>query len=77
MGLTNRVILQLQTILQHFYKLLLYPTSYWFSSRPTDNITFLFIYNHLPHHQFIKGFVKEFVSLTFSLTNICFTNHNK
>ena len=73
MGLINRVMLQLQTILQYFYKLLFYPTSYWFLSRPTDNITFLFIYNHLPRYQFIK----EFVFLAFSLANICFTNHKK
>ena len=62
MGLTNRVMLQLQTILKHFYKLLLWPTF---------NITFLFIYNHLPHYQFVKIFVKEFVYLAFSLTNMC------
>ena len=41
-----RVMLQTQTILQYFYKLLMCPTSYWFSYRPTIKITFSFIYNH-------------------------------
>ena len=41
----RRVILQSQTILQHFYKLLMWPTFYWFSSRPTINITFSFTNN--------------------------------
>ena len=62
MGLTNGVTLQLQTILKYFYKLLLWPTF---------NITFSFIYNLLSHYQFVKIFVKEFESLTFSLTNMC------
>ena len=37
-----RVMLHSRTILQHFYKLLMWPTSYWFSSRPTINNTFSF-----------------------------------
>ena len=38
-----RVIIQSQTILLYFYKLLLWPISYWFSSWLSNNITF-FIY---------------------------------
>ena len=41
----------------------MWPTFYWFSFRPTINITFSFINNHSPHQQFIKNFVKYFVSL--------------
>ena len=59
----QRVMLQKQTILQHFYKMWMWPTFYWFSSRPTINITFLFTNNHSPHQQFVKFFVKLFVSL--------------
>ena len=58
-----KVMLQSQIILQYFYKLLMYPTSNWFSSRPTINITFSFTSNHSPYQQFIKFFVKKFVSL--------------
>ena len=39
----SRIIIQPQTILLHFYKLLLWPTSYWFSSSPSNNII-IFIY---------------------------------
>ena len=35
-------MLQTQTVLQHFYKMLMWPTSYWFSSKSTINITFSF-----------------------------------
>ena len=42
-------MLQLQTILQHFYKMLMQLTSYWFSFKPTINIIFLFTNNHSPH----------------------------
>ena len=38
---------------------------------------FLFIYNYLPHHHFVKVFVKEFVYLAFSLTNIYLINYKK
>ena len=48
----------------YFYKLLMWPTSYWFSSRSIINITFSFTNNHLPHQQFVKILVKKFVSLT-------------
>ena len=48
-----------------FYKLLLWPIFYWFSSRPTNNIIFLFINNHSSHQQFMKVFIKKFVSLAF------------
>ena len=60
-----KVMLCPQTILSYFYKLLLWPISYWFSSRLTNNITFLFINNHSSHQQFMKVFVKKFVSLAF------------
>jgi len=36
-------MLKAQTVLQHFYKMLIWSTFHWFSSRPTINITF-FIY---------------------------------
>ena len=54
----KRVMLQSQTILQHFYKMLMWPTSYWFSFRPTINITFSFSNNYLAHQQFVNSFVK-------------------
>ena len=57
-------MLQLQTILQYFYKMLMWSTSYWFSSKSTINITFSFTNNHSPHQQFVKFFVKQFISLT-------------
>ena len=44
-----RVMLQPQTILQYFYKMLMWPTSYRFSSKSTINITFSFTNNHSPH----------------------------
>ena len=63
-------MLQLQIISQHFYKPLIWPTSYYFSSKPTINITFLFINNHSSHQQFIKKFVKKFISLTLLIKKI-------
>ena len=60
-----RVILRPKTILPYFYKLLLWPISYLFSSRPTNNITFLFTNNHSSYQQFMKVFVKKFVYLAF------------
>ena len=39
----------------------------YFSSEPTINITFSFTNNYLPHQQFVKNFVKLFVSLTLFL----------
>ena len=42
---------------------MIWPFSYWFSFRPTINITFSFINNHSPHQQFVKLFVKKFVFL--------------
>ena len=62
--LINRVILQTQTILQYFYKILMWLTFYWFSFRSTINITFSFINNHSLYLQFVKIFVKYFISLT-------------
>ena len=38
-------------------------TFYWFSSRSTINTTFSFINNYPPHQQFVKNFIKQFVSL--------------
>ena len=61
----TRVILRPKTILPYFYKLLLWPISYLFSSRPTNNIIFLFTNNHSSYQQFMKVFVKKFVSLPF------------
>ena len=46
-----------------FYKMLMWPTSYWFSSMPIINITFSFTNNYLPHQQLVKNFVQLFVSL--------------
>ena len=60
-----RVILRPKTILPYFYKLLLWPISYLFSSRPTNNITFLFTNNHSSYQQFMKVFVKKFAYLAF------------
>ena len=59
----KRVMLQPQTILQYFYKLLIWPIFYWFSFRHTINITFWFTNNYSPHQQFVNFFVKMFVSL--------------
>ena len=39
-------------------------SSYWFSSRITINITFLFTNNHSTHQHFVNIFVKKFVFLT-------------
>ena len=50
-------MLQVQTILQYFYKLLLWLISYWFSFGPTTSIIILFINNYLLHQQFRKFFV--------------------
>ena len=63
------VMLQPQTILQYFYKLLLWSTSYRFSFGPTDNITFLFTNNHSPYQQFIKMFVFLAFSIIFSFSH--------
>ena len=52
------VILQSQTILQHFYKMLMWSTSYWFSSKPIINFIFSFTNNHSLHQQFVKNFLK-------------------
>ena len=60
-----RVILRPKTILPYFYELLLWPISYLFSSRPTNNITFLFTNNHSSYQQFMKVFVKKFAYLAF------------
>ena len=59
-------MLQLQTILQHFYKLLMWLTSNWFSFRPTINITFLFTNNHSHFSILQNSFVKKFVYMTLS-----------
>ena len=45
----NRIMLWSQIILQHFYNMLMWATSYWFSSKPTINITFSFTNNYLSH----------------------------
>ena len=55
---TYWVMLQTQTVLQHFYKMLMWPTSYWFSSKSIINITFSFTNNHSPHQQLIKKIIK-------------------
>ena len=57
-------MLQPQTILQYFYKLLMWPAYYWFSFKSIINIIFSFTNNHSPHKQFVKFFVKKFISLT-------------
>ena len=54
----KKVMQQPQIILQHFYKMLMWPNSYWFLSRPTVNITFSFTNNHFPPQQSVKFFVK-------------------
>ena len=56
-------MLQPQIILQYLYKLLIWSTSYWFLFRPTININFSFTNNHSSHQQFVKLFIKKFVSL--------------
>ena len=66
-GFGIRIMLQLQTILQHFYKLLMWLTFYWFSFRVTINIIFSLTNNHSPHQHFVKNFVKKFVSLVLLL----------
>ena len=53
------VMLYSKTILQNFYKLLMWITSYWFSSKHTTNTintTYLFTNNHSSHQQFVKKF---------------------
>ena len=56
-------MLYVQTIIQHFYKLLICLTSHWFSSRPIINITFLFInYNHSLYWHIVKFFYKKFIT---------------
>ena len=59
-----RVVLQLQIILQYFYKLLLWPTSYWFSYRPTNNIIFYLpmITHHISSLQFFFNYKKVYIS---------------
>ena len=52
------VMLQLQTILQCFYKMLMWQISYWFLSRPTINITFFFT-NKLTILAICKTFCKK------------------
>ena len=47
-----------QTILQQFFKMLMWPTSYWYSSKYIINIIFLFTNNYLSYQQFVKKFVK-------------------
>ena len=61
------IILQSQIILQHFYKLMMWPTSYLFLSRPTINIIFSFTNNYSPYQQFVKFFVKKFIFLALVL----------
>ena len=61
-------MLQLQIILQHFYKMLMWATSYWFSSRSTINIIFSFTNNHLPHQQFVKWFVSLALFFNYIIT---------
>ena len=51
----------------YFYKHLMYPTSYWFSSKLTINIIFSFTNNHSPHQQFVKFFEKKFEFLALFL----------
>ena len=54
------------SILQHFIKMLIWPTFHWFSFKPIINITFFqlkkntfsFTNNHLLHQQFINFFRK-------------------
>ena len=71
-------MLQPQTILQHFYKMLICPVSYWFSSRTTINITFLFTNTHSPHQHFINIFVKKFVFLTlFKYENVSILQNSR
>ena len=48
------IMLRIQTILQYFYKMLIWLISYWFSSKPNINITFSFATNHSPHQQFVN-----------------------
>jgi len=48
----------LQIILQHFYKMFMWPTFYWFSFKLTINITFSFTNNHSSYKQFVKILVK-------------------
>ena len=53
------VMLYSKTILQNFYKLLMWITFYWFSSKHTTNTintTYLFTNNHSSHQQFVKKF---------------------
>ena len=48
---TNYFTIFLQTVVMTNF--------YWFSLRPTNNITFLFANNHLSHQEFMKVFVKS------------------
>ena len=54
----RRVMLQTQTILQYFYKILIWLTSYWFSLGPQLISFFSFTNNHSSNQQFVKKFVK-------------------
>ena len=46
----KRVMLHIQTILQHFYKMLMWLTFYWFLFRPTINIIFFSFTNNQSQH---------------------------
>ena len=61
-------MLQLQIIFQHYYKMLMWTTSYWFSSRFTINIIFSFTNNHLPQQQFVKWFVSLILFFNYIIT---------
>ena len=52
----NNVLAQI--ILQYFYKMLMWPTSYWFLSKLTINIIFSFTNNLSPYQQFVKKICK-------------------
>ena len=58
LGFKIRVMLHSQIILQHFYKMLMWLISYWFSFRPIINNTFSFTNNYSPYQQFCKKFCK-------------------
>ena len=51
------------SILQHFYKLLLWPALIGFHLSPPLTSFFSFTINHSPHQQFVKNFVNKFISL--------------
>ena len=69
-----RVMLQLQTILQYFYKPLMLPTFYWFSPKPTININFSFINNYSPHQQFVRFFCKKICIFSITLVLVLFSS---